>query len=102
MIRYMVATLIILIIIGYGFNWAIIKRLRIEHLDKWKELGSPTLFLNNSIGSTLRFLGFQWCNQYKQLNDEKLNNFILCEKTVVIVYVLLFILYVSFGISKGL
>jgi len=102
MIKYIVTTLIVLIIIGYGFNQAIIKRLRTEHLDKWRELGSPTLFLNNSISNTLKFLGFQWSNQHKQLNDGTLNKIILCEKAIVIIYVLLFFLYVALGIRQGL
>jgi hypothetical protein len=102
MIKYMLTTLTFLIIIGYGFNWRIIKRLRTEHLAKWKELGSPTLFLNNSISIGLGFLKFQWFNQHKQLNDKKLNNLIVCEKIIVVFYILLFILFVAFGVNQDL
>lgn len=42
------------------------------HPAKWKELGSPTLFLNNSVVNNLAIVSFLKSKQYIDLNDPQL------------------------------
>lgn len=45
-----------------------------NHPESYKEMGSPTLFMNNSIGNNFSFLNFIISGKHKELNDPELNN----------------------------
>ena len=46
--------------------------LRQSHPDVWKDLGSPTIFLNNSIANTWSVQRFIHSGKYRLLNDPEL------------------------------
>ena len=44
-----------------------------NHIAKYKEVGSPTLFANNTPRNNISFLKFILGNNYKNLDDPTLN-----------------------------
>ena len=44
-----------------------------NHIAKYKEMGSPTLFANNTPRNNISFLKFILGNNYKNLDDPTLN-----------------------------
>jgi len=56
-----------------AFNWAYKRRIRMNHAEAWKALGSPTLLSNNSILNGLRSTNFLLRKRYEELGDETLN-----------------------------
>ena len=65
-------------------------RLRSVHPEQYERLGSPTLFLNNSISNGFKTMRFFWSRGYRHLDDPKVTR--LCRTIMVInvVYLLLF------------
>ena len=43
-----------------------------HHQETYRDMGSPTLFMNNSIGNNISFIGFILRGKYKALNDPSL------------------------------
>ena len=50
----------------------LVSRLKDHHNSKWKELGAPSLIMNNSIGNTTKLSIFLLRNDYKKLDDDVL------------------------------
>jgi len=44
-----------------------------NHLGQYQEMGSPTLFMNNTPKNNISFLRYILGNKYQELNDEALN-----------------------------
>jgi len=63
----------LLLFICFYKNHRFIKTLRQEHPETWAELGSPTLFLNNSIKNNLSMMKFMSSKKYRELNNPGLN-----------------------------
>ena len=62
--------------IVYNYNiWKFQKYLEKHHPDTWVSLGSPSLFANNSVQNSRRFLNF-----LKKKNFEKVENLIIVRK----------------------
>jgi hypothetical protein len=57
-------------------------RLRSVHPEQYERLGSPTLFLNNSISNGFKTMRFFWSRGYRHLDDPKATR--LCRSIVVI------------------
>ena len=87
--------LCILLFIYLSVYWFILRRLQVKHTEKWKELGSPTLFLNNSITNGLKAFRFQWSSEFKKLNDGVLNKLILWVKLIFSIYVIAFVALIA-------
>jgi hypothetical protein len=66
--------------------------MRERHRDVWKNLGSPTMFLNNSIGNGVRLWLFNVRGGYKRLNDPQLTRLARWMNATSIVYGLSLIL----------
>ena len=64
-------TLLALFVAGFGLQRAFLARLRKQHPQTWEALGSPTLFLNNSIRNSLAVQRFIWRREYRTLGDPK-------------------------------
>ncbi len=94
--------LLVLCLIGIVSAYLILIRLKKEHPKKWSEIGSPTLFYNNSIENNLKVTRFMWRNEYRELNDPYLNRMIASQKILFIIYVVLFALFISALILKEL
>jgi len=65
-----------------------------NHSAHYKEMGSPSLFSNNTPGNNLSFLRFILGNSYKELNDSTLNNICGFLKKFFYTYAVLFVLLV--------
>jgi len=69
--------------------------LKEAHPQKYKQMGSPTLFWNNSPRAMLNAIVFLWKREYRALNDKKLESH--CDRmfylhlAYMILFVLLFI-----------
>lgn len=50
----------------------VFRRLRLFHLETWEKLGKPSLFLNNSILTTFKFIPFLFRGDYRRLEDGSL------------------------------
>ena len=62
----------LMVVFGLYLHNKFLVLLRRRHPEVWEKLGSPTLFLNNSIKSNLRTLAFLKNRQYVELNDSQL------------------------------
>ena len=49
------------------------KKLKLEHPEKYKEMGEPNLFLNNSMKTSWSTLKFLFKREHKGLNDNSLS-----------------------------
>jgi len=59
-------------IVGIVLNYKFLNLLRIKHFEKWKELGSPSLGMNNSIKNNMTMLMFLKNKDYIKVNDSEL------------------------------
>ena len=64
---------VIFAIVGLLLNYKFLGYLREKHIEKWKELGKPTLFINNSVQNNIKTLRFLKNREYLDLNDNLLN-----------------------------
>ena len=64
--------LIFAAIFGIVLNYKFLSLLKERHFEKWKELGSPSLAMNNSAGNNLAVLKFLKNREYIKLSDTKL------------------------------
>jgi hypothetical protein len=90
--------LIIVFIIGVILNLAFLNRLKKSHALKWKELGEPTLFYNNSIKNSLGVKKFIRERQDLALGDSRLSLLTMLNKYFGIIYVIYFIAFVALAI----
>jgi hypothetical protein len=65
--------------------------------EPWRELGSPTLILNNSISNSLRMIRFVWSGEYRVLDDSVLDTLGTMARVYTIGYIVLFVSVVLFG-----
>jgi hypothetical protein len=56
-------------LVGLVLQHGFLSRLRKHHLPVWETLGSPTLFLNNSIKNCLAVWRFLWRREHHTLED---------------------------------
>lgn len=71
-----------MLVLGFWFQILFLRILKQDHPDEWRRLGSPSLFLNNSIGMTYHELKFLFGRQFIKLNDRKLNS--VCQTLLVL------------------
>jgi hypothetical protein len=88
---FMVLVLAYLVVTGFFLNY-----LKRAHHEVWLELGSPTLFLNNSIKNGFLTLRFLYSARHKNLNDPHLTRFIwLIRGLSALAYFLFFVLVIG-------
>jgi len=69
-------TFILLIVVALPvlyLHYRFLYLLRVNHIEKWKEIGSPTLILNNTIRNNIAILKFLKNKEYLKLHDKKLS-----------------------------
>ena len=59
-------------IFGIVLNYKFLSLLKERHFEKWKELGSPSLGMNNSIKNNVVILAFLKNKEYIKINDSEL------------------------------
>jgi len=91
--------LIILVIIGIALHYTFLKRLRYQFPDIWQELGSPTIFLNNSIQNSLKTQGFLWKKKYAELADSQFVRLCNTLRMVTLFYIIYLVVCVFFGLQ---
>jgi hypothetical protein len=47
--------------------------LKRSHTDLWKQLGSPSVFMNNTISNNFKVIGFVWSADHYRFGDAKLS-----------------------------
>lgn len=85
----MFAVLGSLVVIGLLLYNSVLKKLRRDHNGTWESLGSPSLFLNNSLVNSARVLGFVFMRKHRSLKDGTLSS--ICD--FLLVYYLIFSAY---------
>jgi hypothetical protein len=70
--------------------------LKKNHSEKWKELGSPTFIMNNSISNGIVLLKFLWNKEYLKTNDPELIKIAQLTWTVCKVYIMFIIIIALF------
>jgi hypothetical protein len=71
---------------------ALVHRLKSHHNEAWERLGRFSLFFNNSISGSWKFLRyFIFSNTYKELDDLRLNMLVLMVRILFAVFAILFI-----------
>ena len=76
----------VLLILGGILHHRLLNLLRKDHHDVWVKLGSPTLFMNNSIRNGLLVNAFLRKMEYLSLDDEKLTRVCKTEKRLIRLY----------------
>jgi hypothetical protein len=64
-----IIVLVFLAGVGFLLNHIFLNYLKERHVEKWKKLGSPSLFTNNSIQNNIKMLRFFKNKEYLELND---------------------------------
>jgi len=70
---------------------ALQKRLKSIHIEKYKEMGEPSFFFNNSIKSGLATIRFLFKREHKKLNDKTLSILSDIMLMLFLVYIILLI-----------
>ena len=83
--------LVILMVFCLMLFGIILNYLKNNHHKEWEEIGSPSIFINNSIRNSIRSNRYFFRSQYKKLNDHKLNNLCLTHKCLTFIYFAIFI-----------
>ena len=88
----LILVLLVLFLAGFAtllaLHFATLRRLREEHPQAWRELGSPTPILNNSIANNIAIFRFVHRGRYKILNDPDLAWLFAIQRIVTPVYLL--------------
>jgi hypothetical protein len=66
------ATFIVMVLTWLGLIVWVFERLRTRHRSTYEELGSPTLFWNNSLANNFKFMGFLYSSKIHTLGDPAL------------------------------
>ncbi len=85
-------------ILTFPLDRKMLRILETRHREKWVEMGSPSLVMNNSIKNTIATIRFLIKGEYEMLGDEEFS--VLCRRLVLlnayflsfIAFMLLFIL----------
>lgn len=85
--------ILILFIFGIFLTHRFIKELKNNHQEVWKSLGSPTMFLNNSIYNNAKFFDFVVRKRYLTTDDQKLIKLGKILRTYSIFYLIIFIIF---------
>jgi hypothetical protein len=73
---------------------SLLRMLRLSYPEQWKEVGSPTLIMNNSIRNSLALQRFIWGRGAKLVGDQELCRSVRTIKILEAVFLLVFILAV--------
>jgi hypothetical protein len=87
----MFMVLMFMVVVGFGLNIWVFRRLESQHPQKYVDMGRPSLFLRNNIENNWRFLRFLWKSEYNSLNDPLLRRTCNFMKIFMGVYFLLFL-----------
>jgi hypothetical protein len=83
--------LLVMVAIWFALILWLFKRLRLRHPSVFESLGSPSLFWNNSPRNNLRFLGFLFGSEPRQLQDQTIVRVCVFMRVFLAAYVILFI-----------
>ncbi len=92
--------LMVAAIIGFVLHNRFLQMLRANHIETWLRLGSPTLFLNNSIKNGLEVQQFLWKREYLDLNDPDVTKLCSFLRIYSIAYIIFFISFVVLFLTK--
>jgi hypothetical protein len=94
----------IMTIVGFSVQRRFLTILKNEHGDKWREMGSPSLFANNSIRNSFGVLMFLQKRGYTVLGNPRLaslGNFLrIYSRVYLIVFILALLSFLGMGLSK--
>lgn len=88
---YLFTTILIMAIIGFITVDYLFKLIKKNYPAKYKELGEPSLFYNNSIKNNLLFFKFIFFGDYKNLDNRRINSISNFLRIFFVIYSLLFI-----------
>jgi hypothetical protein len=74
------------------FAWRVLTRLEKHHREIWVQLGSPTVFANNSLRNALLSLRFLYRHEYRTIDDPILRRY--CS----LLFVLNLSCFIAFGV----
>ena len=87
--------LFLAVIIGFTFTARLYKILKESHPEKYKAMGEPTLFLNNSPKTSIALMKFLFKREYIALNNPKLTTLGNIMLVFFVIYLVGFILLAS-------
>jgi hypothetical protein len=92
------ALMMCMVFIWFALIIFVFKRLKKQHSKIYIQLGSPSLFWNNSIKNNFLFMKFLFMRKYLSLNDvflKRLMDFML------IFFVIYLMLFIGFSVLVG-
>ena len=90
------AVLMVMVLIWFAMIFALCKKLKLKHPEKYSEMGEPSLFCNNSLHTNWKTLKYLFKREHKDLNDKSLSLLSDTMLVFLIIYVILF-----FGLIFG-
>ena len=100
---YAFVAMMVMVAIWFALVMWVFSRLRTHHLSLYEEIGSPSLFWNNSMRNNWLFLKFMWSLPPKDLNDPLLWNTVRFMRIFLVCYIALFAaLFVTILSGKAL
>ena len=88
--------LMAMVLIWFVMIIALFRRLKLRHLDKYTEMGEPSLFWNNSMKTGWATLRFLFRREHKDLRDDSLS---LLSDSMLVFFAIYTILF--FGLFFG-
>ncbi len=88
--------LMAMVFVWFAMIITLFKRLKSKHLSKYREMGEPSLFWNNSMRTVWTTLKYLFKREHKELNDNSLSFLSDSMLVFLVIYVILF-----FGLIFG-
>jgi hypothetical protein len=84
------ACLMVMVAVWFALLLWLFRRLRTRHPSTFEEIGSPSLFWNNSMRNNWLFLWFLFSSRPGQLNDPAIGRVAICMRIHMVCYFILF------------
>lgn len=97
-IIYLISFAMVFVFTGLALTAKVYKKLEKNHFKKYEEIGSPTLFVKNSIGGKIRFQKFLYGKEYLELNDANLAKLCVALRWMQSFWIVFIVLYLWFVI----
>ena len=98
---YLFAILAASVVLGFILTARMFRLLRKRHAKIYKSLGSPSLFLNNSVQNGLAVQGFILFGRFRLIDDPELVRLCSFLRAFSICYLVYFIAVIIYGFSHA-
>lgn len=99
LLSYLWVVLCLVGVSGIYMHYKLLTYLKKNHFAKWQELGSPSIFMNNSISNNIRILKFLGRKEYAEIRDDNLISLCKFLNLYTILFLLIFLITLTLFVT---